>query len=222
MLTTALKERLQKIRAIADGATNEHECSTALLMYQKLMKENHLTEEEVFVEEQKTKITSEEVSNQPRQVEWKHQLYVATANHYRCLPYTIKNDDSISYRMAGLKEDVLIAMNAYETTVTAAVRLADEKKHADPAFCRRDFLRGFVIGVIDAYEQQEKNDKELHELIVSRPPEIKEYLENVENINVKKVGWTQMRPTQTIETKMGWKSGYNVGKGNIIPQTDRD
>lgn len=83
-----IDEKIKKIVALIDGAATEGEARAASLALQRLLVANHLTLEDINLDDSPVEV-GEEVCELGRRIpEWKKILAKVVANNYRCRVYT--------------------------------------------------------------------------------------------------------------------------------------
>lgn len=82
-------EKLRKIQAVIEDAKNDHEAQVAMMMFQRLLDKNGLTESDVDAYHVEDETVNEvEVFTASRVATWKKLLHAYIARHFRCLPLT--------------------------------------------------------------------------------------------------------------------------------------
>lgn len=225
MIDDKLLEKLRKLKALADDGKNEAECQTALLMFQKLLKKNNLSEAEVKLSKSVTeeKVDENVLTSYQRVPEWVKIIHAAISEHFRCVG--VLHRDHVKgvtwLQFYGHTTDILIAARAFEAAIAAAERLVNECKlrfledsvlnGCEYEFNKAHYLKGFAVGLNTAYQQAEKADNELA-LIVQTPNDVLEA--------VKHMKYEKHRPLNPLEFDdsfmVGHDDGHNVGAGNRI------
>lgn len=207
-----LLEKLRKIKALADEASDTAECHAALLMYQKLLAQNGLDEAEVvFDTEEDETIEELETFEAGRLCEYIRVLHACCAKHFRCMSAHQKTAKGRRLFFVGHAKDALLAKHAFLTALEAGRRLADKRKteNKDYRFNKNQYLLAFAIGFNEALERHEA-ENELS-LVVTTPADVVEYC----------AGFRKARPFRNSlhaarEAMLGHADGNNVGRGNII------
>lgn len=228
MIDEALLEKLRRVKALADDSNSEHECQTALLMFQKLLKKHGLSERDVPIEETaaEEEIKTAKAYENTRIPLWVRHLYCMVAKHFCCVAI---NNTSRCWRVThqtltfvGHESDASIAQAAFEAAYCAAQRMCDEEqanvnyiakcfgKRKD--FNRLDYLMGFVMGMNAAYSKQEAENET--GLIITTPADV---LLTVEGLPSETHRVRQPRSNEAVSA--GYVDGNNVGRGDTLCAT---
>lgn len=228
MADEKLFDKLRKLKRLAEDGKNDAECQAALLAFQRLLTKNNLTEADVKLSDVAPLEIVEEVivHHSGRINEWVKMVHSTIASNFRCIGTITHNRISheASLEFYGHKTDVLIASRTFEAAINAAQRLAKECEArflADSvlndtpySFDRFHYLKGFAIGLDEAYDRARKNDSELA-LIVQTPQDVRDAVDNIAS------GKARVRldvdPFEFDDAFMsGYDDGRNVGAGNRI------
>ncbi len=229
MIDEALLEKLRHIKALADDGQCEHECQTALLMFQKLLKKHGLSERDVPIDDAaKEEIKKEQVYENASVPLWVRYLHNIVARHFRCMPvsdrYTRAGRTTRQVlTFIGHENDTRIAQAAFDAAYHAAQRMCAERQAiaqrarklfggATLAFNNTDYLIGFVNGIDEAYKNQEAESGTA--LIVTTPSDV---LAAVEDLPTQR---HRMRETRNLDSaQAGYIDGNNIGRGDALRST---
>ncbi len=235
MADAELLERLRKIKALADDAQDDHECQTAMLMFQRLLEKNGLDVAEVDAAAPESERPEEtDVFAGVRIEKWRHCLHVEIASHFRCIPVTMRKwrsgqPDMQTLQFIGHRRDAAIAKEAFQTALSASERLYSRHKlrmleqealgewwsRGDtPNFSR--YMLGFALGLEAAYKQQEAETT--FDIILTTPPDVREF---VDGMGLQKRTYNAHDAPQDGNTHAGYADGFNVGRGDRLPEQER-
>lgn len=227
-----LLEKLRKIKALADDAKDDHECQTALLMFQRLLAKNGLDAAEVQMEGEPDETPEEiDLHSAARIESWLHYLHSAVAKHFRCVPVcTLLRRDGKTARQTlqfvGHRRDAAIAKEAFQTALAAAGRLY--RRH-ELATLERDamlyalggvkplkpsrsrYMMGFAMGLQSAYCQQEA--KSTFDIILTVPADVQAAVAGYKNKSLR-----ASVSKRDGNASAGYADGFSVGSGNCLPQ----
>lgn len=221
MIDEGLREKLRRIKALADDGKNEAECQTALLMFQKLLAKNGLSESEVVLDDlpdEKEEVIEQSIHNAPKIPQWLRILYISIAEHFRCVAVSQRAMGNTSLLFVGHEKDASIAAQAFYAAKSAAARLSadyelecliNEADNGIPnRFNRGSYLIGFARGVDAAYRRQEAEN--CTSLIIVTPPDVVEA--------TKKLSTAKFRCDDPCDDSAlaGYYDGENVGRGNVL------
>ena len=225
-----LLERLRKIKALADEAQDDHECQTAMLMFQRLLTKNGLDVVEIDVPTPADEPPAEvDVHSGQRIDTWMHYLHCVIANHFGCVPVTQKCGRGSRLVMQtllfiGHSRDTTIAAQAFTTALAAADRLYSRhqlRAMEDAALSfgfgmrapdkpnRGRYMLGFADGLQAAYRQQEAEST--FDIILTTPADV---LAAVAGFANRKFNIRACK--QDGNTEAGYGDGFNVGRGDRL------
>ncbi|MBR1585961.1 MAG: DUF2786 domain-containing protein [Clostridia bacterium] len=228
MTDEKLFDKLRKLKRLAEDGKNDAECQAALLAFQRLLTKNNLSEADVNLSDVAPKETVEEVivHQGGRIYDWIKIIHSTIAENFRCIGTITHNKllHEASLEFYGHTTDVLIASRTFEAAINAAYRLAKECEArflADSvlndmpySFDRFHYLKGFAIGLDEAYKRARRNDGELA-LIIQTPQDVRDAVDKIadgkHNIRM------GIDPFEYDDSFMsGYDDGENVGAGNRI------
>jgi hypothetical protein len=221
MVDEVLREKLRKIKALADDGKNEAECQTALLMFQRLLAKNGLSEREVALDDlpdEKEEVTETSVFAGSKIPKWLRVLYITVAEHFRCAPVAERTMGFTSLLFIGHEKDAAIAAEAFFAAKSAAVRLSvdyemeclinEAEKGIPYSFDRNNYLFGFAKGVDAAYRRQEAEN--CTGLIIVKPADV---IEATRKYSTKAFRYGESNDHSTLA---GFRDGESVGRGNAL------
>lgn len=229
MVDEVLLEKLRRVKAIADESKTDHECQTAMMMFQRLLAKHGLTTSEVTFEEKAEQIDTISIHSSARVEMWLRNLHCVIAKHFRCIPvsrgeYQGSGKNRImTLQFIGHSADAEIAAEAFKTAKLCAermyarrVRVALENEALGaPArkIERNKYYIGFGFGLEAAYKQQEA--EATFDLIITTPSDVLEAVSSFKNV---KHHFNAQRGNESVES--GFMDGNNVGRGNALPAMD--
>lgn len=226
-----LLEKLRKIKALADEAQDDHECQTAMLMFQRLLTKNGLCAAQVQVEAQPEETPDTVDLVQVRRVDtWLKYLYCVLAKHFRCVAvehHTVNAqwEKVRTLQFIGLPRDVTIAAQAFQTALAAAGRLyerhelralEDEALAYDTGLPAPDkpnrgrYMMGFAMGLHAAYRRQEAEST--FAITLTTPADV---LAAVAGFRDGKAA-DPRKVKRDGNTGVGYADGFNVGRGDRL------
>lgn len=221
MIDEGLREKLRRIKALADDGKNEAECQTALLMFQKLLAKNRLSESEVILDDppdETEEVIEQSIHSAPRIPQWLRILYISIAEHFRCIAVSKRVMGNTSLLFVGHEKDASIAAQAFYAAKCAAARLCadyelecliNEVDNGIPnRFNRESYLIGFSRGVDAAYRRQEEGN--CTSLIIVTPPDVVEATKRLSKV---KHNFSDPCDDSALS---GYYDGENVGRGNVL------
>lgn len=227
-----LLEKLRKIKALADEAKDDHECQTAMLMFQRLLTKNGLDTAEVQINGDPEETPEEiDLHSAARIENWMHYLHSAVAKHFRCVPVctALRRNGKLIRRtlqFLGHKRDATIAAEAFQTALAAAGRLYRRHELAmleDAALSydrcagnqlkpsRSHYMIGFAAGLQDAYRRQEADST--FGIIITIPADVLAAADDYKGIRLH-----TSAAKRDGNTSAGYTDGFNVGRGDRLPQ----
>lgn len=211
---------IEKVRNLlnkneANGCT-EAESQSAMLMAQKLMAKHGLDMADVDTEGEESKeVVHEGVTPIEKTIWWKKSLANVVAENFKCICYisTYRGRGGSKIVFLGLKSDVEIAKEVFNFAVDSIVyhteKYARKKMrsegYTDTRGLRNDFMKGYIRGLRDKFEEQKKQCEELALALVID----KEVQEEAENMNFKK---GRRSDVSSSGNQQAISSGYNQGK----------
>lgn len=221
-----LLEKLRRIKALADDAKNDHECQTAMMMFQKLLAKHGLTASEVTFEEEREEVDKISVHNGTRIETWLHYLHCIIAKHFRCVPVTksaYRGSGKNRYQtlqFIGHSADVEIAAEAFKTAKLCADRMYARRVRVElenealgyPSrkIDKNKYFTGFGFGLETAYKKQEAETT--FDIILATPADV---LEAVSGFRQKSRSVDCVAGDASAEA--GFVDSNNVGRGNALP-----
>ena len=235
MADMELLEKLRKIKALAEDAKDDHECQTAMLMFQRLLAKNGLDAAEVPVEsEPEGKPEEIDLHSAARIENWLRYLHSVVASHFRCVPVGARQRRggktvTQTLQFIGHKRDVTIAAEAFNTALAAAGKLYrrhelamledtalaygfDDAKQLKPN--RSRYMMGFAMGLQAAYRRQEAENT--LGIILTVPADV---LAATDGLKHRRLHANV--PRQDGNASAGYADGVSVGSGNRLPDAQR-
>jgi hypothetical protein len=236
MPDTELLEKLKKIKALADEAQDDHECQTAMMMFQRLLTKNGLdvAEVEAMPDTCAEKPEETDVYEGTRIEKWRHYLHMVIAQHFRCIPVTMTRYTGLRMeqhkqilQFIGHRRDVQIAAEAYATALAAGERLYSRHRlrvleaeafgdvvtlrslGGTPNYSR--YMLGFGLGMEAAYKRQEA--EATFDIILTTPSDVLEHVKGF-----RKRTFNAKAAPQDGNTSAGYADGFNVGYGDRLTE----
>lgn len=220
-----LIEKLAKIKALADDASSDEECKTAMLMFQRLLDKHGMKVSDVVVEADHNEVIEKDVYGAKSISGWMSLFHSIIASHFRCVPVrrVDKSGNKVTHtdlQFIGFENDSMLAAEAFSTSIKAAKRLFKRFWQENPRTwmyydsentSRTKYLIGFAYGLHAAYKAQE--DSGCLGIIVTTPPEVKEHVSGFKKSNRK---FSQR--TDDRYGSAGYTAGFNVGKGDRLSE----
>lgn len=212
----SVKDKIRKLLALAESP-NENEAKLALLKARALMAEHKLTEHDLHhAEAQKVIYDETGVSCTAMTNSWASALGNIIATHYCCKCVRKRDFGSKVHRVAfiGLEDDFDIAkkifLYAYDCVTSQCDRIRKDKKRmgwsaSDIRKACNAYGNGFVAGVNQMYQEQEKEHSDWG-LVMVAPKPVSDYLAS---LKTKKTNFGKggERWTQSIRN-----AGFEAGK----------
>lgn len=231
MVDAELFEKLRKIKALADDAKDDHECETAMLMFQRLMEKNGLDASAIEVEEERQALDEVDIYQGLRVENWLHYLHSTIAKHFRCVavvsisPRVGTNAKTLQF--IGHARDAAIAKEAFSAACSAAehlfsrykLQMAIDEAMADSEMMffkramgkvnRSRYMLGFGFGLNAAYKRQEASSE--FGIILTT---LSDVLAAVEHMPTRATDVSAPRGDSNVIA--GYSDGLNVGLGDRL------
>jgi hypothetical protein len=158
----AIIAKVVKMLRLARGAGTEAEAHTALTLAQKLMYAHEIAEHELDSSEAEGQQPIEDavIDASHQHVAWRQCLAAVIAENFRCaiIISQSKINGVVRLVFVGRKRDVVIATEAFETSVVVAANLArafaESREEAERELARVSFLTGFLKGLDERFRAQ--------------------------------------------------------------------
>lgn len=208
------REKIKKLLALAESP-NEHEAKAALLKARQLMAEHKLTEAEcIDVEKQEIKDVHTGITCSKRREPWIVNLSTVIGENYCCQAYRrqVKGKQTNEVCFIGFEEDVEICVSIFLYALDC-IRAQNKQTKKENACHYSSYVKrlcdsygyGFVIGIHEAFKQQEQENESGWGLVLSIPQEVKDATSDFDRKDFKS------RAQERLEGDMYYK-GLQEGK----------
>lgn len=184
-IINTIKKHLAKAKDTA--GTTIPEAQAAMLKAQEMMAKHKISELEVQGQATKpTNVIEVRISDESR-MWWKHNLANLIAKNFRCMLLRAVTDSAKGlhyFTLFGQEEDVEVAKEVYEYTENAVnlmskrYRTKLRKQGCSIDGVRDDYIRGFIAGLTDKFEDQADDNPSWALVMVGVPPIVKEAWDN--------------------------------------------
>ena len=213
-MKTDYKDKIKKLLALAESP-NENEARAALLKARQLMVEHKLTEVDWGrVEKQTVKKIQTEITCNKRKNPWIVKLSAVIGENYCCQGYRIHKQRKQTQQIGfvGLEDDVEICVIIFSYAVSCVLselnRIKKETACYDNRYIKKlcdSYGYGFTTGVQEAFQRQQKENKQRWGLVLVMPKEVQEAVKD----------WSkQMFKAKSQEdiSNEAYTQGYEQGK----------
>lgn len=189
-MSIAMTERISKLLALASENGNENEAHNAILLAQRLMAEEGLTEADIAQHKKKdVHVVVMEVERTGRKISWHSSLLNTLSTNFRCYSYTLHPDRSrgILNRLylMGNEADVRLVRMMYDDMIRIGDFLAKDYRKKHPwvhgNLVRDEFLTGFVDGLWAKLKKQ-KEENEQYALVLVMEPKVQDAVDEAKDI----------------------------------------
>lgn len=164
-------EKIRNLLALA-GSDNEHEARSALLMARKLMAKHKISEQDMErIKDDKVTSHSSGITYSARRDPWVYALANTVAKHHCCRNFQLceKKKQTAEIGFLGFEEDVMICRELFIYAVDCVRAKTKDLKKVKNIRAADSYGYGFVIGLDEAYEKQQKQ----YDLILVVPEQVK-------------------------------------------------
>ena len=214
-------EKIKKLMSRAEKTTFEAEAQASILLAQKLMVENGISQKDLsFDEAQEKEVLNSTAYNGGRRVAWRSMLANILADNFRCSMYSVTGRGTYRLQVLGLKEDVHIFMEVFAGTNKAIEKLSKTYTKArkdsegltqkEANTVKNSYIGGFLRGLkAQLQEQVKQND---WGLILVKDALV---VEAVEKLNLKTARPSKARYFGDRDaSQRGYNDGYNHNNGS--------
>lgn len=208
------KEKIKKLLALAESP-NEHEAKAALLKARQLMAEHKVTEAELKdVEKQEVKDIRTDITCSKRRNPWIINLSAVIGENYCCKGYRnhVYGEQTQRIGFIGLEDDVEICVAVFKYAVDCILaeikRIKKENECYYSGYVKQlcdSYGYGFSVGILAAFEEQQRANEEGWGLVLVMPQEVLEASQHLGNKEFK------ARAEETISGD-AYAQGYRQGK----------
>jgi hypothetical protein len=203
-------EKIKKLLSRAEGNSNEHEAKVCILKAQKLMAEYNISMLQIDCKDDVDDIIEGNIGNVGRTTWWEKNLSVIISKNFKVYVYLKQYHRGTQISFLGRETDVNIAMISFEFTEKAIKRLSKAymAKHRGGVGIKNDYIRGFLQGLKEQFEEQVNKNEWGLVLVVD-----KDVTDVYNKKNLKK---TQTSRVRTSNNNHAINEGYKTGKSFII------
>lgn len=213
-MTVDYKEKIKKLLALAESP-NEHEAKAALLKARQLMAEHKLTEAELKdVEKKEVKEVWTDITCGKRRNPWAVHLSATIGENYCCKGCRRhRAGEQTQYiGFIGLEDDVEVCVAIFKYAVDCILAEIKHIKKDNDCYNSNYVKRlcdsygyGFVVGIAEAFEEQQRENEEGWGLVLVMPQEVLEAAEHIGHAEFRS------RAEKTISGD-AYAQGYRQGK----------
>lgn len=213
-MTADYKDKIKKLLALAESP-NEHEAKAALLKARQLMAEHKIAEGELKdVKKQEVKEVWTDITCSKRRNPWVVHLSAIIGENYCCKGCRRHRPGEQTQYMGfiGLEDDVEICVAVFGYAVDCILaeigRIKKENQCYYSSYVKKfcdSYGYGFVMGVAEAFEEQQEANKESWGLVLVMPQEVLEASKHFANQEF------HSRAEKAISSD-AYSKGYRQGK----------
>lgn len=172
-------KKIKNLLALAESP-NEHEARSALLMARKLMAKYKVLEKDLEnpeTQDVEQKLTG--ITYSIRRDPWVKDLANVIAKHHCCRPFQNrgKGKQTAEIGFVGLTDDIAICMEVFRYAVDCVRSITDKYRKQKSAKAANGYGYGFVLGLIEAYDKQQK--EECFDLVLAVPEKVNKAMEGM-------------------------------------------
>ena len=228
------REKIRKLLSLAESP-NEHEAKAALLKARQLMAEHKLTEKECKdASKQKVKDIRTDITCSKRRNPWVVELSAVIGENYCCQGYRNRHygEQTNHIGFIGLEDDVEVCVAIFKYAVDCILseikRIKKENECYYSSYVKKicdSYGYGFVTGISEAFERQQKENEQGWGLVLSMPQEVidasqhlgrKEFKSRAEdNISQSAYAWGYYEGKEFDPTKRLQEGEYVQDNGNF-------
>lgn len=227
-MTTTINEgiikKIQGLLAIAKDEKNDEESQSAFILAQKLMMKHNIEMNQVESESETKEVSNDSVTVYKTLLWWERSLATIISENFRVKWYYegkyVNNRRKNRITFLGFKHDIELAKEMYILAYDVLVHCAKEfvenfyqenahlnRSRATTFDIKNSYMRGFLEGMGEKFEEQVAEMKQEYGLVVLMPVEVKEAYNDMFG---DKKGMSYTRPK--LSSVKAYTAGFNSGK----------
>jgi len=171
-----MKEKLEKIKALALDAEGTEEGIAALLLYQRLLEKSEYDDSDIG--QDSNEVVRLEVYSAGRISQGIKGLASVIPQHFRCITYLERHPGEMKIMYAGHPDDVNLAIETFNTALMVIIENVNRKRKNEQMSKSSvsSYYHGFSFGLDMAFKEQEESGS--LSIIITTPPEVNAIAQN--------------------------------------------